>query len=108
MTPIDIIKKAEEELIKETKHGFDDCVAHDEGQDCCLDARHPRFKKVTSFWQNQTKSLLSSLIEMVEGKKDNRSLPDLLDNSVPPIFRDGYNQALSDIVKELKEIKEQM
>lgn len=41
--------KWEEEFDKLCAHEYDDCTAHGEGQYCCLDVEHKRYKQIKDF-----------------------------------------------------------
>jgi len=52
------------------KHEFVDCVAHDEGQYCCLDEEHQRHNQIIDFINNLLKSRQEKMIEEI--KKETR------------------------------------
>ena len=98
-TPLETIKKAEEEILvalHPSSNHFSKWI------DISNEEIDELVKKLFALYSARTTSLLSSLIEMVEWKQNDLKT---CNNDKEIYVKASYNLALSDIVKELKEIQ---
>jgi hypothetical protein len=96
-----------EEFEKLTRHEFEYCAAHGEGQYCCLDKEHERHGKVLDF----TYSTLNQIIDSIElPKEESTDSIELAINSDLDYesFTAGYRQAELDLNQLKLTLKQQL
>lgn len=60
-------KSWSERFDEEFFHNDDyDCVAHSEGQICCLDVEHPRYAKIKSFIKSELDALAQKMVTEIK------------------------------------------